>query len=192
MASGDRERWNAKYQDAQVTEQPSAFLLSLDSILPRRGRALELAGGAGRNALWLAQRGLDVTLTDVSDAALERAAQAAEAGRTASGRLKLATLQIDLETEPFPAGRWQLVFCSYFLYRPLFAAIPQALAPGGLLVVIHPTRKNLERHPRPGPAFLLEDGELPGLVSGLEIVRSEEGWADSGRHEARLAARRPT
>jgi tellurite methyltransferase len=38
---------------------------------------------------------------------------------------------------------------------------------------------------------VLEDGELPRLISGLETVRYEEGWLESGRHEARLVARRP-
>jgi hypothetical protein len=52
-----------------------------------------------------------------------------------------------------------------------------------------PTRSNLERHTRPDPRHLLEDGELPGLVPGLEIVRYEEGWTEQGRHEARLVAR---
>ncbi len=43
---------------------------------------------------------------------------------------------------------------------------------------------------RPGPAHLLEDGELPALVSGLEVVSSSEGWMEEGRHEARLVARK--
>ncbi len=65
------------------------------------------------------------------------------------------------------------------------------LAPGGLLVAAHATRTNLERHPRPGPDHVLEEGELPRLVRGLELVRSEEGWLESGRHEARVVARKP-
>ncbi len=61
----------------------------------------------------------------------------------------------------------------------------------GLLAVAHATRSNLARHPRPGPDRVLEDGELPGLVRGLDVLRYEEGWLESGRHEARLVARRP-
>ncbi|HEX9052362.1 MAG TPA: methyltransferase domain-containing protein, partial [Anaeromyxobacter sp.] len=77
MGEGDRERWNARYAEEAETPAPSPFLLSLDDVLPRRGRALDVAGGSGRNALWLARRGLDVTLADVSDVALARAARAA-------------------------------------------------------------------------------------------------------------------
>jgi len=182
---GDRDRWNARYAEPADRAPPSAFLVALDDLLPWRGRALDVAGGAGRNALWLALRGLEVTLADVSDVALGQAAAAADAGG-----LRLATLQIDLERSPLPPGPWDLVLCTYFLHRPLLAAVGSILAPGGLLVFAHATRTNLERHPRPGPAHLLEDGELPGLVPGLEILRSEEGWLEAGRHEARLVARR--
>ncbi len=185
MATGDRERWNERYEAEAETPAPSPFLLSLDAILPRRGRALDVAGGSGRNALWLARRGLDVTLADVSDVALERAA-----GAAAAAGVPLSTVRVDLEAEPPPAGPWDLVVCTYFLHRPLLAALPDVLAPGGLLVVAHATRTNLTRHARPGPDHVLEDGELPGLVRGVEVVRSEEGWLEGGRHEARLVARR--
>jgi tellurite methyltransferase len=186
VAGGDRERWNTRYAEEAETPAPSPFLLSLDGVLPRRGRALAVAGGSGRNAIWLARRGLDVTLSDVSDVALDRAARAArDAG------VPLRTARLDLEADPPPPGPWDLVVCTYFLHRPLLAALPALLAPGGLLVVAHATRTNLTRHARPGPDHVLEDGELPGLVRGLEVVRSEEGWLEGGRHEARLEARRP-
>ena len=55
--------------------------------------------------------------------------------------------------------------------RPRFEAIPAALAPGGLLVVVHAARSNLRRHARPGRRHLPEDGELPGLARGLEVLR---------------------
>jgi tellurite methyltransferase len=186
VAADDRERWNARYREARDAPGPSPFLAALDPLLPRRGRALDVAGGAGQNALWLARRGLAVTLADVSDVALARAAEAARAER-----LPLETVRVDLEESPLPAGPWELLLCTYFLHRPLFAAFPAALAPGGLLVFAHATRTNLERHPRPGPSHVLEDGELPTLVRGLEILRGEEGWLESGRHEARVVARRP-
>jgi len=181
----DRSRWNARYAGEDAIPAPSPFVLSLDGVLPRRGRALDVGGGSGRHALWLARRGLDVTLVDVSDVALDRAARSArEAG------LGLVTLHADVAAAGLPPGPWDVVLCIYFLHRPLFAAFPAALAPGGWLVAAHATRTNLERWPRPGPRHLLEDGELPGLVTGLELVSSVEGWLEGGRHEARIVARR--
>jgi SAM-dependent methyltransferase len=186
MAEADRERWDARYRaESMAPRGPSPSLVALADLLPTLGRALDVAGGTGRHALWLAARGLDVTLADISGVALERASQ--EARRLG---LPLRTMEIDLEAEGLPGGPWELILCAYFLWRPLFATAPAALAPGGTLVAIHPTRSNLQRHERPGPAYLLEDGELPGLVRPLEIVRSEEGWTAEGRREARLVARR--
>jgi SAM-dependent methyltransferase len=185
MPAEDRERWNARYREEGAPAAPSSFLASLDALLPRRGRALDVAGGAGRNALWLARRGLEVTLADVSDVALDLASRAA-----GSAGLAVATVRVDLEEEPLPAGPWDVVVCTYFLHRPIFAAFPALLAPAGWLVFAHATRRNLEVHPRPGPRHLLDEGELARLASGLEVVRLEEGWFAEGKHEARLVARK--
>lgn len=183
MSEADRQRWNARYQEQARGPEPSRFLLSLADRMPRTGRALEVAGGPGHDALWLARRGLDVTLVDISDVALERAAAAArEAG------VPLHVERVDVEEAPLPAGPYQLVLCMNFLWRPMFEVVPQVLAPGGLFVFAQPTRSNLQRHPHPSARFLLEDGELPGLVRGLEVVSYTEGWTEEGRHEARLVA----
>lgn len=184
MSEEDRRRWNTRYREQEGIREPSQFLRSLEDWLPRTGRALDVAGGAGHDALWLARRGLEVTLADVSDVALERAAESArEAG------VSLRLQRLDVETEPLPPGPFDVVLCLNFLWRPLFAGFPKVLAPGGLLVFAQPTRSNLQRHAHPSARFLLEDGELPGLVQGLEIISSTEGWTEEGRHEARLVAR---
>ena len=185
MSRAERTKWDARYRASPPSFTPSPILAELDAVLARRGRALDLGGGSGRNALALARRGLDVTLADISPVGLDLArAEAARAG------VPLEAVALDLELDAPPAGPWDLILQFHYLHRPLFARYPALLAPGGLLVVVHPTRSNLERHSKPGPDFLLEDGELPGLVSSLEIVHYDEGWHDDGRHEARLVARR--
>ena len=136
----------------------------------REGRC-EIAGGGGRNSIWLAQRGLEVTLTDISPVGLAIARSRAEAAK-----VKLTTVEADLELGPIPPGPWDLIVSVCYLWRPIFERYPAALAPGGMLVVIQPTKRNLERHDKPPADFLLDDGELPTLVRGLEIVRQEEGW----------------
>lgn len=186
MSDADRARWEERYRTTcPHAREPSPFLQSLDALLPRAGRALDVAGGAGRNAVWLAKRGLAVTVCDISDTALALARDAARAEG-----LAFETMALDLETAPLPAGPWDVVLSFHYLQRDLFARWPEVLAPGGVLVFAQPTRSNLERHPKPGSSHLLEDGELPGLVQGLEVVRYEEGWLDEGRHEARLVGRR--
>ena len=179
MAGGDRARWDARYRDRgpEHGADPSPILVALDDLLPRRGCALDVAGGAGRNACWLARRGLDVTIADVSPAGLERArAAAAAAGVT------LWLVETDLETDPLPGGPYGLIVSIDFLCRALFAAFPAALAPGGLLVYSQATRTNLERHPHPGARFLLDGGELRSLVGGLEVLSYAERWFGDREH----------
>ncbi len=185
MSLAERLKWDARYRGASPSFTPSAFLAELDALLPRRGRALDLGGGVGNNALALARRGVDVTLADISPVGLALAQE--EAMRTGN---HLEIVALDLDGDPPPAGPWDLIVQANYLHRPLFGRYPALLAPGGLLVVIHPTRTNLERQAKPGPDFLLDDGELPGLVSSLEIVRHDEAWRDCGRYEAWLVARR--
>ena len=186
MAASDRAKWNARFQTGDhASDNPSAILVSLAPQLPAAGRALDVAGGAGRNSIWLAHRGFQVVLADVSDVALALAARRAQ-----QSKVGLATVQVDLEEEPLPAGPWQLILFVQYLQRPLLDKCAGQLAPGGLLVVIHPTERNLERNARPSRRFLLRDGELPSLVSQLDVVHYEEGWSLEDRHDAVLVARR--
>ncbi len=186
MSELDREKWDRKYRSAApYGTEPSQLLVDQHHWLPTTGRALDLAGGSGRHALWLANRGLDVTLTDISSEGLQIAQQRAEA----SG-LQIGCVDIDLEHDPFPDGPWDVVVSCLYLYRPLFPSIRDQLATGGVLVVIQPTRKNLERHARPPEKFLLEENELRQLAHGLKILHYEESWSVEGRHDAVLVAQR--
>jgi len=191
MAEEDRERWNRKHAEAgNAVGGPSAALVELAAWLPTDGRALDVAGGAGANAVWLAARGLDVTIVDVAEVGLARAqAHAQRSGVT------VACVRADLEREPLPAGPWALVLCCSYLQRDLVPRMAEALAPGGRLVWIHPTLANLERHASPSARFLLQPGEARALVeaTGLRVCTYEEGWAGQGeaaRHLMRVVAER--
>src|SRR5262249_30973743 len=107
VVESDREKWNARWRERAATPSvASPFVVSLAATLPSSGRALALAGGAGRHAVFLAQRGLAVTLVDVSDAALELAGAAAHAAG-----VSLATARLDLSVEPLPSGPWDVILC---------------------------------------------------------------------------------
>ena len=178
MSEKDRDSWNERYRAATSRPPVSSFLCSLDAMLPRLGLALDVAGGAGQNAAWLADRGLAVTLLDVSDIALAQADQ------------RLTRLHLDLDAYPLPAGPFTVLLWLNFLDRRRVTEVATVLAPGGLFVFAHPTRRNLERHASPSARFLLEPGEVESLAPSLEILLRAEGWFD-GRHEARLVARAP-
>src|SRR5262245_4480723 len=131
MSLFDRQKWDTKYSAEVAPREPSAIFQELSRHLPTNGRALDVAGGAGRNAIWLARRGLDVTIADVSARGLALASErAAEAG------VRITTAVADLQDGPFPTGPWDLILSVCYLWRPLFEIYPHALAPGGLLVVI--------------------------------------------------------
>ncbi len=178
-----QEYWNQRYVEGW-SEEPTAFLLSIVDVLPISGRALDVAGGNGRNALWLAEHGLETTVVDVSDEALGIAwSSAADRG------VDLTCLRADLRSGELPAGPWDLILCSHYLQRDLFPLMVGSLAEGGVLASAIATVRNLERHPRPPREFVLDGGELPGLVGGLTVIRYEEGWFDD-HHEARIVAKR--
>jgi SAM-dependent methyltransferase len=186
----DRERWNARWRErAGELENESAFLEAAAAQLPARGKALDLAGGAGRNAIWLARRGLDVTLVDVSDVALDKAeARAKRLG--VANRMKF--LRLDL-AEPLPfAPLFDLVVVVHYLDRHRRDTFAELLHDGGLLAAANPTVTNLERNAHPSERFLVERGELAHWVLGLgmELVATREDWTDEGMHEASVIARK--
>jgi tellurite methyltransferase len=191
-----RTRWNARYAErardpASPPPSPSRFLTDRADLLPPTGAALDVAGGRGGDSVWLAARGLDVTLVDVSDAACaEATARAVAAG------VALDVVRAELGVDPLPAGPWSVILVHHWLDRQVWTELPTLLAPGGVLLACQPTARNLERHDRPGRRWLLDDHELPDLVAamqrgrpGLEVVEATVGWTTAGRHEARLVAR---
>lgn len=188
MADDARAGWNVRHAVRAPLTEPATFVAQSAALLPSSGSALDVAGGTGRNALWLAAAGLTVTLTDISDVALDLARADA-----ATLDLPVDTIRLDLEESGLPDGDWDVIVVHHFLDRSVLHDLPARLTSGGLVIVSHPTMRNLERHPRPGPRYLLEEGELATIVAGwegMEIVTMDEGWTPEGRHEARVRARK--
>ncbi len=187
MAVGDRDKWNDKWAAAGVgTGHGSKLVDLLQPWLPAdgTGRVLDVAGGGSADSLEFARLGFDVTVCDVSDVGLIQARQ-----RALAEDLLIATVEVDLESEPLPAGPWDVITVANYLQQDLFAAMVRGLAPGGLLAVVIATVTNLERHERPGRPFLLEEGEVVGLIGdGVKILHHSEEWRDNDRHEAHLVA----
>ncbi len=147
--------------------------------------ALDLACGAGRDAVYLASRGFRVTAADHLEDALDL-------GKALEERLlhespQVTWLRHDLEQSP-PEGKFGLVTCFRFLHRPLLASVAKLLEPGGQLIVETFTTLHRERFGKPRrDEHVLKPGELARLASGLEILEFSEGWHDD-RHTARLRA----
>lgn len=185
MAEADRERWDRIHREGGHTDGgPPTWLEELDAELPRAGRALDVASGAGRLALFWAKRGLETLAIDVSGEGLARAREAA-----ARAGLPLATRALDLEHDPLPDGPFAAISCFHYLQRDLFPKLVERLAPGGVLACEIATVRNLERNAKPSRRFLLEPNELLRLCAPLEIVAYREGW-HAERCDAHILARR--
>ncbi len=181
-----RERWDQRYRDWRdrfTVDQPHALVLREAERIPRVGPALDLAAGLGRNALWLAARGLAVTAVDISGVACDHL-RAAAAGRL----LAITVVCADLEAAPLPSGPFGLIVNTLYLQRDLAPAITAALAPGGLLLFA----ALLDPAAAPGhpPRHYALPGELPALFPALDVLAYDEVSGD-GRPEAWLVARRP-
>lgn len=190
---GSREKWNERYarDDLQpFADAPADWLVEHRALLAGGGRALDVACGDGRNALYLAQRGYEVDAIDASDvviAALRDAAR--ERG------LAIAPCVVDLEHEPLPAGPYDAVIVMNFLQRDLFGPLQDVLAPGGLLFYETLALAHVEELGNSfNPAYLLGHGELPRAFAGLEVLAQQEGVVERAgrpRGVASIVARRP-
>jgi len=181
-----RSSWDNRYRERSAPTDPAAFVtVELAPLLRSPGRALDLAGGAGRHGVWLAERGWDTTMIDTSEVAVALAAERAE-----EAGVGLTLIHSDLTAEALPEGPWNLVLIVHYLQRDLFPTAIDLLANEGLIAFSVATERNLERRERPPLPYLLEEGEAPSLVDGLQILHYAEGWSIEGRHEARVVARK--
>jgi tellurite methyltransferase len=186
--SGDaaQDRWDAIYSDHDKPGDPDSFVTESEFLPSPPTTVADFAGGTGGTALWLREQGFDVTLIDVSQVALDIAQH--EATRR---KLSLSTVHHDLESSDSLAGIWDMAVCCDFLDRALYSTFHRHVAPHGLLFVKVATVTNQQRHPRPSKKYLVERGELLGLLPGFTTVDYKEAWFDN-RHEARIVVRRTT
>jgi SAM-dependent methyltransferase len=141
----DRDHWNRRYSDAQLvwTSEPNRFLVAEAGLLSP-GRALDAACGEGRNAVWLAERGWDVTGVDFSDVGLEKARGLAKA-RGVHAHWDVADLN---DYTPEMEG-FDLVIMLYLHVRAasrqtIVRTISGAVASGGTFLLVAHDLSNLE------------------------------------------------
>ncbi len=139
----------------------SSQLLELDS----HPEVLDLACGTGRNGLWLAAHGAQVTFID------------RDLGRLAALPKQCQALALDLESgEPrLPESRYDIVLVFNYLHRPLFELIKANIKPGGLIIYETFIEKQAEVGRPKNPNFLLAEGELSQRFCGWETLHAFEG-----------------
>jgi SAM-dependent methyltransferase len=186
------ERWNQILTSPKpgFNTQPNAFLVRM--VQGRKpGRALDVGMGQGRNAVFLATQGWNVTGFDPADRAVAAANQAAQARG-----VKLTTQIVGSETFDFGRNQWDLVVLSYVSFRDEIQKIIDSLAPGGMVVVEGFHRDTTQKRPV-GGGVVFDTNELLKLFAPLRVVQYEdlEGQTDFGIGEpnrlVRLAAVKP-
>ena len=157
------------------------------------GRALDLGAGEGRHALWLAERGWRVTAVDFSAVGIDRGRQEA-ARRSVDVEWVVADVT---EWEPAPGTLFDLVLVAYLhIPQDVFSRLGQWLAPGGALVVVGHSLRNLTEGvggPQ-DPSILHTTDQLRAASDGLEVQRCEEVLRPTDAGDAIdvvLVARRP-
>lgn len=176
LRSMDREEWNCRYAGRELlwTGEPNRFLVAETAAL-RPGRALDLACGEGRNAVWLAEQGWQVTGADFSEVALEKARRLADARGVEAEWVAADLLEYRLEPRAF-----DLVIVFYLQVpaaqrRTILRAAVEAVAPGGTFLLVAHDRANLEQgHGGPQePAVLYTAEDVVADLDGLRIERAE-------------------
>ena len=172
----EREDWNRRHGEAGPLfgVDPNRFLVAeVEGLAP--GRALDLACGAGRNAVWLAERGWTVTGVDFSDVALENGR-----GLAAERGVEVEWVRADVREWTPPAAAYDLVAILYLQIpvderRIVHGRAAAAVAPGGTVLVVGHDRENLASGTG-GPQdvrVLLDAEEVAGELLGLEIEKAE-------------------
>src|ERR1035438_6666462 len=172
-----RARWDLKYEQGlpSLTEPDPFFIFAYETFVkpsfPNGGEALDLAGGLGRHALWLASRNWRVTVVDVSDVAMDKLRHAAADLNVQSN---LSLLIGDAADYDFASGKVDLIVLFYHFDRIVFPKIVSKLAPGGLLLSKMSLRWEIGQTPADGSADPLKRDELPSLVRELQVLHHLE------------------
>jgi len=172
----NRNDWNERYRTKELvwTATPNQFVVAeLEGSGP--GRAIDVAAGEARNAVWLAEQGWDATAVDFSDVAMGKARELADARG-----VSITTAVVDVVTEALPGGPYDLVLLAYLqLPEPergsAIAHCVAAMAPGGTFLAVAHDAANLDGGyggPQ-DPAVLASPADVVVHLDGLEIVRAE-------------------
>jgi 2-polyprenyl-3-methyl-5-hydroxy-6-metoxy-1,4-benzoquinol methylase len=179
----DQKRWDKRFgrKEFAFGKEPNPFLKKHIRLLPR-GKALDMAAGEGRNAVFLAQNGFEVDALDISEKGLKKAQKLAQ-GRG----VKINTFLVDLDQYQIEKERYDLIANFYFLKRRLIPRIKKGLKKGGKVIF----ETYLLEHRKLGTGgpkqakYFLKSNELLRLFKNFRILFYREGiFREGGRKKA--------
>ena len=185
-----KARWDERYDREMYIygKEPAAFLKHKIGGL-KKGKALVLAMGEGRNAVYLAQNGFDVTGVDISDVAIEKCNKlAAERNTTVNA------VVADLTDYDMGEAQFDLVTKFYYYEPSIFPQIIDTLKPGGMFIleqfsIDHLKYRETSRFGPRNPDYLIKPNELLDHFKSLRILYYEDTVVelDEGMHKGRAA-----
>lgn len=171
MSQEDKERWNEKYQDNPMPDEPIK-LISQYARLATGNRALDIACGMGRHSKYLASLGFEVDALDISSVAIEQLQDIPN----------IHAKEVDFDTYALPKEQYDLIVCTYFLERRLFPQIIEALRPNGIILMETFLYDPQNERKASNPDFLLKKGELEASFGkACELLHIPEFWAEDYR-----------
>jgi SAM-dependent methyltransferase len=180
VSEEERRRWDERYAtgDYRARTSVTPFLERWVAFIPK-GRALVVACGPGRNALFLAQHGFEVLGVDISEVAVRQARESA----LARG-LEAEFLVSDLDGFEPERASFDLITVIRYRNRGLWPRLLDALAPHGWILAEHHMNTSADVAGPTSPEFRLDPGELLQAFAGLRIVHYSESieQADAADH----------
>ena len=164
--------------------EANPFLQKHIRLLPR-GKALDVAAGEGRNAVFMAQHGFEVEAVDISQEGLSKARKLAKVRG-----VKIKTVLADLDRYPIAKDQYDLITDFYFLDRRLIPRIKKGLKKGGKVVfeTYLTEHSNISSEGPRNPKYLLKPNELLSLFKGFRILFYREGIFREGGKKKDIAS----
>ncbi|MDP6925311.1 MAG: methyltransferase domain-containing protein [Candidatus Scalindua sp.] len=186
----DKSRWNKRYDTGEYLygKEPLKFLKEKLGLLVR-GKALVLAMGEGRNAVFLAGNGFDVDGCDISEKAVEKARLLAR-----ESSVTLNAFAADLEEYKIPVNTYDLITCFYYTQRDLIPQIKEGLKNGGMVMIetysIDQLKYGKDAPGPKNPAYLLKHNELLDSFRDFRILYYREGEIAENKSVVSLIAQK--
>lgn len=164
MSEKDRKKWNERYLNREYPSEPSDIVRRFFH-LAAKDTALDIAAGAGRNAMFLAREGFSVDAVDISDVAMKQLSAADP---------RIRTVNADFDTYRIPQSGYSLIVNVNFLNRCLFPYIIEGLKPEGVVIFETYIEAPGEDHATMQKDYLLRRNELLHAFLPLRIVYYRE------------------
>ncbi len=167
-----RNAWNNRYNKKSYVygKAPAKFLAENFSYIKNESTILDMGMGEGRNAVFLAQKGHNVTGIDISSVAIDKAKKLSkELG------VKIKTIEASLDTYKIEKESLDVIVCFYYLDRKLIKKMKEWLKPEGLIIFeAHHIRERQKKFHQKNPkSYYLKDKELLNLFKDMTVLKYE-------------------